>query len=347
MEKTKIDIRSFSQEELIDWSRELDLPAFRAKQVYHWIWTKQVHDFQDMLNIDKRTRRLLEETFVFHPIVEDLSQKSIDGTIKTRYSLYDDNMIESVLIPVPDQGRFTVCVSSQVGCSLSCSFCATGMMKRMRNLTAAEIYDQVHLMGLKSEEEYGSRLSNIVFMGMGEPLLNYRNVMESIDLISSADGLGYSAKRITISTAGIAKMIKKLADDNSKVNLALSLHAADDEKRNAIMPINNQNNLEALTEALKYYYNRTKNKLSFEYITFKGFNDSTEDAKSLIRLCKKVPAMVNIIEYNPIPGLSFVKSDDLAINQFAQLLRSEGIMATVRKSRGKDIDAACGQLANK
>jgi len=217
----------------------------------------------------------------------------------------------------------------------------------MRNLDPGEIYDQVRRVNDISLEKYGHQLTNIVYMGMGEPLLNYKNVMESIDLICSPEGLGFSPKRAVISTAGIAKMIKKLADDNSKVRLALSLHAADDVKRNEIMPINEQNNLDVLMDALKYYHQVTKNKISFEYITFKGFNDSKEDAQNLIKLCSHFPVLVNIIEYNPIEGVTYEKSDPLTIDQFAATLRKAGVMVTVRKSRGKDIDAACGQLANK
>jgi 23S rRNA (adenine2503-C2)-methyltransferase len=289
----------------------------------------------------------LDSTFVIHTITEDVVQHSIDGTIKYRFVLHDGLMIETVLIPVPDFNRYTVCVSSQVGCSLSCKFCATGQMKRMRNLDPGEIFDQVQRVDLDCQKTYGHPLTNIVFMGMGEPLLNYQYVTESIHYITSPDGLGFSPKRITISTAGIAKMIMRLADEHSKVNLALSLHAATDAKRDEIMPINEHNNLEALIESLKYYYQRTKNKVSFEYITFKGYNDTREDAFNLIKLCKHFPVLVNIIEYNPIAGVTYEKSDPLTIDQFASVLRKSGTMVTVRKSRGKDIDAACGQLANK
>jgi 23S rRNA (adenine2503-C2)-methyltransferase len=268
-------------------------------------------------------------------------QRSEDGTLKARYRLHDGHLIESVLIPVPIDNRFTACVSSQVGCSLTCTFCATGRMGRIRNLDPSEIYDQVAYINRHSLETFGHPLTNIVYMGMGEPLLTYSNMMKSVDLIT--EGLGFSPKRITISTAGIAKMIRKLADDN----LALSLHAADDEKRNKIMPINEQNNLAALTKALDYFYQKTKNRITFEYIAFQNFNDSLQDAANLVKICKRVPVRVNIIEYNPIDNAPFLKSADENIDRFAQHLRNNDIAVTVRKSRGKDIDAACGQLANK
>ena len=344
---TKADIRSFSIQELEGELVKLGQPKFRGRQVYQWLWQKGASEFEEMTNLSVSLSSQLAEQYVIQGLRQDIIQHSWDGTIKIRYKLHDNHLIESVLIPVPQEKRYTVCVSSQVGCSLSCKFCATGQMKRMRNLTPGEIYDQVFRVNQTCNAEYGANLTNIVYMGMGEPLLNYANVMKSIDLISSPDGLGMSAKRITLSTAGIAKMIRKLADDNAKVNLALSLHAADDQKRDEIMPINEQNDLVSLIDSIKYYYQITKNKISYEYITFKGYNDSREDAQKLIKLCKHYPVLVNIIEYNPIDGVNYEKSDPLTIDQFAAELRNKGIMVTVRKSRGKDIDAACGQLANK
>ncbi len=344
---TKKDIRKLSLEELQEQFKTWGEPAFRAKQVRQWLWEKGAHSFGEMTNLSKSLRIRLEETFDILHLKEDLVQNSLDGTIKSRFRLHDGHLIESVLIPVPEDDRYTVCVSSQVGCSLSCKFCATGRMDRLRNLDAAEIFDQVLLVNRQSEERFGHPLTNIVYMGMGEPLLAYRNVMESIERITSPDGLGMSPKRITISTAGIAKMIKRLADDGCKTNLALSLHAADDSKRDEIMPINEQNNLAALMEALDYFYQNTRGKISYEYIAFQGFNDTYEDADNLARLCRRFPVKVNIIEYNPIEGASFVKSEEDRINNFARRLRDQGVMATLRRSRGKDIDAACGQLANK
>ncbi|GLR18533.1 putative dual-specificity RNA methyltransferase RlmN [Portibacter lacus] len=300
-----------------------------------------------MTNLSKDLREFLNEHFTINAISLDKFQKSNDGTIKSRFQLHDAHMIESVLIPVPYDKRFTVCVSSQVGCSLTCKFCATGQMKRMRNLDPGEIYDQVVRVNQQSMETFGHPLTNIVYMGMGEPLLAYKSVMDSVALITGDHGLNMSPKRITISTAGIAKMITKLADDGVKFNLALSLHAADDVKRNEIMPINETNTLDVLMDSIEYFYQKTRNRISYEYIAFKNFNDSIEDAKNLAKLCKRFPVKVNIIEYNPIEGVEFVKSKEDAVDEFASYLRNQDIMVTIRRSRGKDIDAACGQLANK
>jgi len=341
------DIRLLSKEQLITLFTEWGEAAFRAKQVYEWIWAKKASTFDEMTNLSKSLRDKLKEEFVFRKITLDAEQFSSDGTIKSRFRLFDGGLIEAVLIPMPKDKRFTVCVSSQVGCSLACAFCATGKMKRVRNLDPGEIYDQVIAVNHQAMAHFGYPITNIVYMGMGEPLLNYRHVLESINKLCGPDGLNMSARRFTISTAGISKMIRKLADDESKCNLALSLHAADDEKRNKIMPINEQNNLKELMDALEYYYKKTRNRISYEYIAFSGYNDSLEDAKKLSKLCKRFPVRINIIEYNPIEGFDMVKSSEDTIDRFAQLLRAQDIMVTVRRSRGKDIDAACGQLANK
>jgi 23S rRNA (adenine2503-C2)-methyltransferase len=266
--------------------------------------------------------------------------------MKARYKLHDGFNIESVLIPVLEENRFTACVSSQVGCSLTCSFCATGKMKRERNLTAGEIVAQVNALNQFCLEHFNKKLTNIVYMGMGEPLLAYKPVMESIEKLTAPSGWNMAPRRITISTAGIAKMIRQLADDGTKTNLALSLHAADDEKRNQIMPINESNNLKTLLEAITYYYKKTGNRISYEYIAFRGFNDTVEDALNLVKLCRNFPVRINIIAYNPIPNAPFEKSGETKTDLFAKTIREKGIMVTVRRSRGKDIDAACGQLAN-
>ena len=343
----KLDIRKLNQDEIRAIITSMGEPAFRSKQIYEWLWKKSAHSFEDMTNLSKNMRQLLAEKYEIRPITKDKVQKSNDGTIKTRFTLHDGHKIESVLIPVPDDGRFTVCVSTQVGCSLTCKFCATGQMKRVRNLDAGEIYDQYVLVNKQCMETYGQPLTNVVYMGMGEPLLAYSSTMESVALLTEPYGLDISPKRITVSTAGIAKMIKKLADENVKFNLALSLHAADDVKRNEIMPINEQNNLEVLMESLSDFYNQTGNQVSYEYIAFQNFNDSIDDAKNLVKLCKQFPVKVNIIEYNPIDGSEYVKADEVKIDNFARHLRLNDIMVTIRRSRGKDIDAACGQLANK
>lgn len=347
VEVKKMDIRHFSKEEIEQWVLELGEKKFRAKQIYEWLWKKSARSFEEMTNLSKALRERLGEQFVINTISEDKVQKSQDGTIKTRFRLHDGHLIESVLIPVPADNRYTVCVSSQVGCSLSCKFCATGRMKRVRNLDAAEIYDQVVLVNQQCQETFDHPLTNIVYMGMGEPLLAYNNVLKSVEYITSPEGLNMSPKRITVSTAGIAKMIRKLADDKVKFNLALSLHAADDTKRNEIMPINEQNNLAVLMDAIKYFHRKTRNRISFEYIAFQNFNDGLTDAANLAKLCRFFPVRINIIEYNPIDGASFQKSAAHRIDDFAKFLTDEGVMVTVRRSRGKDIDAACGQLANK
>ena len=343
----KMDIRSLDKQALTDWFLGMGEKKFRAKQVYEWLWQKGAHSFTEMTNLSKKLREQLAEHFVINAIVEDKVQRSLDGTIKSRFRLHDGHLIESVLIPVPADNRYTVCVSSQVGCSLTCKFCATGRMKRLRNLDAAEIYDQVLLVNRQSLETFDHPLTNIVYMGMGEPLLAYKNVLKSVEHISSPEGLHMSPKRITVSTAGIGKMIRKLADDEVRFNLALSLHAADDAKRDEIMPINEHNNLEELMNAIEYFYKKTRNRISYEYITFQNFNDSLEDAANLVKLCKRFPVKVNIIEYNPIDGAPFLKSTEHRIDDFASYLRERDVMVTVRRSRGKDIDAACGQLANK
>ena len=319
--------------------------GFRGKQIYEWLWVKSCTDFDQMTNLSKGLRETLKNNFEIRAGQVRASQVSSDKTIKNSFTLYDGNVIEGVLIPTPD--RMTACVSSQVGCSLTCKFCATGYMERKRNLQADEIYDQVVLLANQAAEKYRQPLTNIVYMGMGEPLLNYRNMMNSVERITAPDGLNMAAKRITVSTAGIAKMIKKLGDDEVRFNLALSLHAANDEKRNQIMPINEQNSLAALADALKYYYAKTKNPVTFEYIVFHDFNDELQDAKELAQFCKHVPCKVNIIEYNPIALADFVNAEADKIEQFAEYLRSQQIVTNVRRSRGKDIDAACCQLAIK
>jgi 23S rRNA (adenine2503-C2)-methyltransferase len=344
-QNTLIDIRNLSLDALKVHFQAMGEPAFRAKQVYEWLWEKACTNFDEMSNLSKSLREKLKEQFVINYVRIHQSQFSADKTIKNTFRLHDNHIIEGVLIPTPE--RMTACVSSQVGCSLTCKFCATGYMERKRNLNADEIFDQVVLISKQAEENYNLPLTNIVYMGMGEPLLNYANVLKSIERITAEDGLNMSYKRITVSTAGIAKMIKKLGDDGVKFNLALSLHAANDQKRNEIMPINEQNSLKALAEALKYYFAKTKNPVTYEYIVFNDFNDGLEDAQELAKFCKHVPCKVNIIEYNPISMASFRNAEVDKIEAFADYLKKQGIVTNIRRSRGKDIDAACGQLAVK
>jgi len=343
---TQKNIRSLSLEEITEYFATIGEKKFRAKQVWEWIWKKHAQSFEDMTNLSKELRETLDSNFILPAITINASQYSSDGTVKTRFKTFDNHLVEGVLIPV--ESRQTACVSSQVGCSLSCKFCATGYMDRKRNLTYDEIYDQVALLNQIAEKTYSKKLSNIVFMGMGEPLLNYKNVLKAIERITAHDGLGMSAKRITVSTAGVAKMIRQLGDDGVKFNLALSLHAANDKKRNEIMPINESNSIKSLIEALNYFHSKTKNDITFEYILFKGENDSIQDADDLIKIYKQVPVhLVNIIEYNPIDNADFVKPDRDATQKFMDYLAAHRVNVRLRISRGKDIDAACGQLANK
>jgi 23S rRNA (adenine2503-C2)-methyltransferase len=320
-------------------------PAFRAKQVYEWIWKKAARSFDAMGNVPKTTREWLSEKFSLQIVTTAEAQYSSDRTIKSSFQLHDNNLVEGVLIPTRE--RVTACVSSQVGCSLTCSFCATGYMDRKRNLESFEIYDQVVLIRDQAQEKYGQALTNIVYMGMGEPLLNYANVLKSIEQITSPEGLGMSPRRITVSTAGIAKMIQKLGDDQVKFNLALSLHAANDTKRNQIMPINESNTLDVLKAALLYFFDKTGNEITLEYIVFNKFNDTIEDARELYEFAKGIPCKINLIEYNPIAQSSFVNAEADAIAKFSAFLESKRMIVNIRRSRGRDIDAACGQLAGK
>ena len=345
MKETKEDIRKLTLDELKTFFTGQGDKAFRAKQVYEWLWNKSAISFEQMTNLSKSTRELLDKHYEINNVRVDASQISNDRTIKSTFKLFDDKVVEGVLIPT--ETRMTACISSQVGCSLSCKFCATGTLDRERNLEAAEIYDQVVLIKEQAEKEYNAPLTNIVYMGMGEPLLNYKAMIESVNYITSPEGLGMAPRRITVSTAGIAKMIRKLGDDEVKFNLALSLHAANDEKRDQIMAINETNSLTALRDALKYYFARTKNPVTFEYILFDNFNDSLQDAEELYQFTKHVPSKVNIIEYNPTSHSSFQKAKPNMLDQFAAYLDKRDVTVKVRRSRGKDIDAACGQLAGK
>jgi len=343
--ESKKDIRALSLEELKTIFIKNGDQAFRAKQVYEWLWKKSAHTFDGMTSLSKATREFLNNHFIINAVKIDEMQISNDRTIKNAFKLFDGKIVEGVLIP--SNTRMTACISSQVGCSLTCKFCATGRLERLRNLNADEIYDQVVLIKNQAEGKYNTPLTNIVYMGMGEPLLNYKNVMDSIVKITSAEGLNMSPQRITVSTAGVAKMIKKLGDDGVKFNLALSLHAANDEKRNQIMPLNETNTLEVLAEALKYFYEKTGTRVTYEYIAFKDFNDGLQDAKELAEFCKHIPCKLNIIEYNPIEDGEFKQTTPERLEAFVNFLESKNIIVNVRRSRGKDIDAACGQLANK
>ncbi len=345
MATTKKDIRALTKDELRAFFEKQGDKAFRGNQVYEWLWQKAAYSFDDMTNLSKETRHMLETHFVINNIEVSTMQRSSDGTIKNAVKLHDGLIVESVLIPTAT--RTTACVSSQVGCSLDCLFCATARLKRMRNLNPDEIYDQVVAIDKESKLYFKRPLSNIVFMGMGEPLMNYNNVIKAIEKITSPEGLGMSAKRITVSTSGVPKMIKKMADDEVKFHLAVSLHSAIDEVRTTIMPFNETFPLEDLKEALQYWYAKTNEAVSYEYVVWKGINDSQKDIDALIKFCKYVPCKVNIIEYNPIDDGDFKQASKESIQQYIQQLEKNRIVVNVRRSRGKDIDAACGQLANK
>jgi 23S rRNA (adenine2503-C2)-methyltransferase len=342
---TKRDIRTLNLEELKAFFAQQGEKAFRAQQVYDWLWNKAAKDFDQMTNLSVGLRDILKQNFTLRHIKVDHMQRSSDGTIKNAVTLHDGMVVESVLIPT--ETRITACVSSQVGCSLACKFCATARLKRQRNLSPDEIYDQVVAIKEQADHFFGRPLTNIVFMGMGEPLLNYANVTSAIEKITSQKGLNMASKRITLSTVGIAKMIVKMADDNVKFNLAVSLHSAINDTRSSIMPINETNSLEELGDALRYWYQKTKKKVTYEYVIWRGINDREEDANALLRFCKIIPCKVNLIEYNPIDMGEFQQASEQSINLYMHLLESNGITTRVRKSRGKDIDAACGQLANK
>ncbi len=343
---SKKNIRDYSLQELKDYFESLGDKKFRAMQTYEWLWKKNARSFEQMTNLPLETRERLKTNFDLITLSVDATQHSSDGTFKSRFKTHDGHLIEGVIIPTDK--RQTACVSSQIGCSLACKFCATGLMDRKRNLGHDEIYDQVAIMHEQSEKLYGQKLSNIVYMGMGEPLLNYKNVVKSIERITASDSMAMSPKRITVSTAGVAKMIRQLGDDNVRFNLALSLHAATDEKRNAIMAINETNNVAALVEALNYFYDKTKNDITLEYVLLQGENDSLEDAKELVKVYRKIPThLVNVIEYNSVAGIDFTKSSEDTTDTFTNYLAANKVNVRVRRSRGKDIDAACGQLANK
>ncbi len=340
------NIKEFSLPELKAYFESIGDKKFRAMQTYEWLWKKNARSFDDMSNLPLELRKKLNEDFPLQSIQIDATQYSNDGTVKSRFKTHDGHLIEGVLIPT--ENRNTACVSSQIGCSLTCKFCATGKMERKRNLGFDEIYDQVAILNEQSEKIYNKKLSNIVYMGMGEPLLNYKNVLKSIDRITASDSMNMSPKRITVSTAGVAKMIKQLGEDKVRFNLALSLHAPTDHKRNEIMPINESNSINHLIEALNYFYDHTKNDITLEYILFKDKNDSIEDADHLIKIYRKIPThLINVIEYNPIADALYQKPDEDATQRFTDHLAKNKVNVRVRRSRGKDIDAACGQLANK
>lgn len=345
MTENKIDILSLTLDEIKNFLVEKGEKAFRAKQIYEWLWKKPVSSFEGMTNISKDLRTLLNENFVIQSVkVEDV-QISKDKTIKVTFRLFDGALIEGVLIPSED--RSTACISSQVGCNLGCEFCATAKLGLMRNLSFGEIYHQVVELMRLADEKYKLSLTNIVLMGMGEPLLNYNNVLKAMEMVSSDDGLRMSPQRITLSTVGLPRMIKKLADDNVKFNLAVSLHSANEKKRSEFMPANNRNSLTELKEALIYFNEKTGQRVTFEYLLMDELNDSLKDAAEFAEYCKSFPVKINIIEYNSTGDSRFKRSSNEKFNAFVIFMKSKNLVVNVRRSRGMDIDAACGQLAGK
>lgn len=341
----KTNILSLSLNEITSFLKEHKEKPFRAKQIYEWLWKKHAKSFDEMTNLSKSLRQLLEDNFTIITIkIKDL-QVSSDKTIKVAFELIDGYLIEGVLIPT--ENRATACISSQVGCNLGCEFCATGKLGLQRNLTAGEIYQQVVEIMKLADEKYKLSLTNIVLMGMGEPLLNYDHVLQAMEMVSSENGLGMSPQRITLSTVGLPKMIKKLADDQIKFNLAVSLHSANNKKRSEFMPVNKRNDLNDLRDALVYFNQKTSQRITFEYLLMDGINDSLKDAKEFAEYCKSFPVKINVIEYNSTSNKQFEKSTNENFDAFVTFLKSRNLVVNVRRSRGQDIDAACGQLAGK
>ncbi len=348
-----VDLKAFTVNRFRRFVEELGEPAYRADQLIQWIYAKGVTSFDEMTNLPAGLREQLGKRASIDAPEIDQIQTASDGTSKLAIRLRSGNRVESVLIPDPaeDGGaqRVTVCVSSQVGCAMGCMFCATGLMGFHQNLTPGEIYDQVRLAGNVAVKHFGRGISNIVFMGMGEPLLNYEAVLSAVDFLVHPLGMGMSPRRVTVSTVGLARRIRQLADNETKFRLAVSLHAPTDAQRSAIMPVNRaaQTDLRALREALRYYHLRLDRPVTYEYCLFKGMNDRMEDARQLVKIARWIPSKVNLLSYNPVEGLPFQRTSERQLNAFASVLAEAGIRVTVRKSRGRDIDAACGQLAGK
>lgn len=345
----KTDLKRLTPDDLLAFCLKQDLRRYRADQIFQWIYQKGVTSFEEMTNLSLDLRSRLDAVARISTITQARRQKASDGTIKFLFRLEDDRYVESVLIPEFDSTdipvRLTVCVSSQVGCIFGCSFCATGKMGFFRNLSVGEITDQISYINQLASEQWDRKITNIVYMGMGEPLNNYKNVLASADIITHNLGFGMSSRRITLSTVGLTKQIRQLGKEKRPFNLAISLHAADDDKRNRIMPINQSLNLKALREALLYYYEQTNQPVTYEYLLFDEFNDSPEDAGHLAAIAGWIPSKVNIIMYNKVAGVSLKRAREDRLNEFMRMLTRKDVRATVRRSRGDDIDAGCGQLA--
>ena len=345
MNENQSNIRNLSLEELEKFFADQGAEKFRARQVYDWLWKKTARSFDQMSNISLKTRELLKQHYMINALEINTTQKSEDGTIKMSFKLFDGHIIEGVLIP--SGNRMTACISSQVGCNLACKFCATGMIRYIRNLFFDEIFDQVAIIAETARREYDCPLTHIVYMGMGEPMLNYHNVLKSVERITAEDSLGMSAQRITVSTVGIAPMIRQLGKDKVRFNLALSLHSAVNEKRNQIIPYNLRNTLEDLIEAVKFFHQQTNTRITLEYVMLRGINDTIADARALAEFCKNFPVKINLIQYNPVENVPYEDSGQERTEAFKEFLDKKNLVVNIRRSRGKDIDAACGQLSNK
>ena len=341
----KSNIKQLTLEQLEQYLLNNSQPKFRAKQIHQWLWQKGATSFEQMSNLPKSLRQKLENDF-YLPVtkIHSYQQSPTDQTIKYTFQLADNQLIEGVLIPSRSSQRVTACISTQVGCPLGCKFCATGTMGLRRNLEWYEIYDHLFILNQESFKHFGRKLTNIVVMGMGEPLLNLDNTLRAIELITSQQGLGFSPQRITLSTVGIIKKLYRLADLQPKFNLAISLHSAIDEVRSSIMPVNKSNPLPELIKALKYFHRKTGKRFTFEYLMLYQVNDSIKDAKALAEFTRNFPSKINLIEYNETPGSRFRKSPPERVEAFKNFLEKRNLIVTVRRSKGSDIAAACGQL---
>lgn len=323
---------------------EMGEKSFRAKQIWEWLWKKGARNFDEMSSLSQSLRTQLAEKFEFRTIFLDVETKSEDRTAKIRFSLVDDLKIEGVVIP--SSSRTTACISTQAGCPLDCAFCATGKSGFQRNLTVGEIFDQISILNNYSIHHFKRPLSNIVIMGMGEPFLNSNAVMSAIQKVTSPEGMGMSPKRITLSTSGVVPGIMEFAALNNGVQLAISLHSANQKNREALMPIAKKYPLSELIKALQYYHNATDERITIEYLLMDEVNDTLDDARELANFCKNFPVKVNLIQYNEVPGLPFKKPSAETVAGFGSYLENKNLIVNIRRSRGEDIAAACGQLAN-
>lgn len=338
-------VRDLNFERLVEFCEIKNQRAFRARQISYWLWHKGVNDFESMSDLPKNFREELSEAFFFDNVKIESVLRSKDKTTKFLFNSHDGKLFEGVLIPSKD--RVTACISTQSGCPLNCSFCSTGQMGFIRNLSVGEIFGQVFELNEICKVDFGRSLTNIVIMGMGEPLLNYENTLEAIKHITAENDLGFSPQRITLSTAGIAPKIKSLGDDNIKFNLSISLHSADNKIRSEIMPINNKYDLETLSASIRYFYEKTGKRITYEYLLLRGINDDLKDAEKLSQFTKISPCKINLIRYNSGDSDIYLPSDDKKTDEFMEFLKSKNLVVTLRKSKGQDINAACGQLANK